>query len=68
MTKPYASCTALDVRPDKAGTLWLLGFTLVMKGQPKEAIPLLEKAASLTNRSSGFIDLLAAAYARAGRR
>lgn len=60
--------SALDVRPDKAGTLWLLGFTLVMKGQPKEAIPLLEKAASLTNRSSGFIDLLAAAYARAGRR
>jgi Flp pilus assembly protein TadD len=39
-----------------------------MKGQPQEAIPLLEKAASLTNRSSGFIDLLAAAYARAGRR
>lgn len=60
--------SALDVPPNKAGTLWLLGFTLVMKGQAKEAIPLLEKAASLTNRSSGFIDLLAAAYARAGRR
>ena len=60
--------SALDVRPDRVGDLWLLGFALVMKGQPQEAIPLLEKAASLTNRSSGFIDLLAAAYARAGRR
>ena len=60
--------STLDVRPNRAGALWLLGFSLVMKGQPKEAIPLLEKAASLTNRSSGFIDLLAAAYARARRR
>jgi hypothetical protein len=32
------------------------------------AIPLLEKAAVLADRSSGFIDVLAAAYARAGRR
>jgi Flp pilus assembly protein TadD len=40
----------------------------VVKGQPKEAIPVLEKAAKLANRSSGYIDVLAAAYARAGRR
>ena len=58
----------LAVRPDDASSLWLLGFTLVVKGQPKEAIPVLEKAAKLANRSSGYIDVLAAAYARAGRR
>jgi len=58
----------LAVRPDDASSLWLLGFTLVVKGQPQEAIPVLEKAAKLANRSSGYIDVLAAAYARAGRR
>jgi len=58
----------LAVRPDDASSLWLLGFTLVVKGQPNEAIPVLEKAAKLANRSSGYIDVLAAAYARAGRR
>lgn len=58
----------LAVRPDDASSLWLLGFTLVVNGQPKEAIPVLEKAAKLANRSSGYIDVLAAAYARAGRR
>jgi Flp pilus assembly protein TadD len=46
----------------------LLGFTLVEKGQPNEAIPLLEKASVLADRSSGFIDVLGAAYAGAGRR
>lgn len=59
---------ALAVRPDDASSLWLLGFTLVAKGQPNEAIPALEKAAKLANRSSGYIDVLAAAYARARRR
>jgi len=58
----------LAVRPNDAGALWTLGFTLVLKGQPNEAIPLLEKAAALADRSSGFIDVLGAAYARAGRR
>ncbi|HEY4053476.1 MAG TPA: winged helix-turn-helix domain-containing protein [Terriglobales bacterium] len=59
---------SLAVRPSNAHTLWLLGFTLVEKGQPNEAIPLLEKAAVLADRSSGFIDVLGAAYARAGHR
>src|SRR5262249_4570291 len=54
--------------PNDAHTLWLLGFTLVLKGQANEAIPLLEKAAALADRSSGYIDVLGAAYARAGRR
>jgi tetratricopeptide (TPR) repeat protein len=60
--------SSLDVHPNDGGTLWLLGFTLVFKGKASEAIPLLERAAALADRSSGFIDVLAAAYARAGRR
>jgi TolB-like protein/DNA-binding winged helix-turn-helix (wHTH) protein/Tfp pilus assembly protein PilF len=60
--------SSLAVHPNNAGVLWMMGFTLVLKGQPNEAIPLLEKAAVLADRSSGFIDVLAAAYARAGRR
>ena len=60
--------SALDVHPNDAGSLWLLGFTLVIKGQASEAIPLLERAAVLADRSSGYIDVLGAAYARAGRR
>jgi Flp pilus assembly protein TadD len=60
--------SSLDVHPNDGGTLWLLGFTLVVKGQANEAIPMLERAATLADRSSGFIDVLGAAYARAGRR
>jgi TolB-like protein/DNA-binding winged helix-turn-helix (wHTH) protein/Tfp pilus assembly protein PilF len=60
--------SSLAVHPNGAGSLWLLGFTLVIKGQASEAIPLLERAAALADRSSGFIDVLGAAYARAGRR
>jgi TolB-like protein/DNA-binding winged helix-turn-helix (wHTH) protein/Tfp pilus assembly protein PilF len=60
--------SSLAVRPNGAGRLWVLGFTLVINGQANEAIPLLERAAALADRSSGFIDVLGAAYARAGRR
>jgi Flp pilus assembly protein TadD len=60
--------SALAVNPDEADNLWLLGFTLVLKGRPGEAIPVLEKAAKLAKDSSGYIDVLAAAYASAGRR
>jgi len=58
----------LTVRQDDAGLLWTLGFVLAIKGQPNDAIPILEKAADLSNRSSGKIDVLTYAYARAGRR
>jgi tetratricopeptide (TPR) repeat protein len=44
-----------------------LGFALMLKGEPKQAIPALEEAASLANRSPGTLDVLTAAYARAGR-
>jgi TolB-like protein/DNA-binding winged helix-turn-helix (wHTH) protein/Tfp pilus assembly protein PilF len=60
--------SSLAVRPNGADRLWVLGFTLVINGQAREAIPLLERAAALAHRSSGFIDVLGAAYARAGRR
>lgn len=60
--------SALAVHPDDMGFNWLLGFVLVIKGQSKEAIPILEKAAALSGRSSGTLDVLTAAYARAGRR
>jgi TolB-like protein/DNA-binding winged helix-turn-helix (wHTH) protein/Flp pilus assembly protein TadD len=62
------SRSMLAVRPDDAGLLWALGFVLVVKGQPEQAIPILEKASALSNRSSGVIDVLSAAYARGGRR
>ncbi len=60
--------SALDVHPNDIYSLWLLGFTLVIKGQASEAIPTLERAAVLADHGSGFIDVLGAAYARAGRR
>ena len=58
----------LAVRQDDFTLLWMLGFVLATKGQTQEAIPILEKAADLSNRSSGTLDALAFTYARAGRR
>jgi TolB-like protein/DNA-binding winged helix-turn-helix (wHTH) protein/tetratricopeptide (TPR) repeat protein len=55
-------------RPDDVGALWLLGFALIAKNQPEEAIPVLEKAASVSHRSPGSLEILATAYARAGHR
>ncbi|HEU5450341.1 MAG TPA: tetratricopeptide repeat protein [Terriglobales bacterium] len=60
--------SVLQVRPRDAYALWQLGFALIMKGEPERAIPVLEQAATVSGRSPGMIDLLAAAYARAGRR
>jgi len=58
----------LAVSPDDATALWFVGFTMIAKGQPEEAIRPLEKAVSLTNRGPGPIGVLIRAYARAGRR
>jgi pentatricopeptide repeat protein len=60
--------TVLAVQPDSASALWYLGFSLIAKGQPEDAIPVLEKAVSITNRSPGVIGVLIRAYAHAGRR
>jgi TolB-like protein/DNA-binding winged helix-turn-helix (wHTH) protein/tetratricopeptide (TPR) repeat protein len=58
----------LTVHPDEAYTRWVLGIVLISKGEPNEAIPILEKTVALMNRSPGSLELLAAAYGHAGRR
>ena len=59
--------SVLAVQPDDARTLENLGFTLIAKGQPEEAIPLLEKALAITHRTPAIIGVLIRAYAHAGR-
>jgi pentatricopeptide repeat protein len=56
------------VHPDYAVAQWFLGFALIAKGQPEEAIPVLNKALSLTGGSSAVLGVLIRAYAHAGRR
>ena len=58
----------LVVQPDEIGALWFLGFVLINKNQPEEAIQVLERAVSVSDRSPGSLELLATAYAHAGRR
>jgi TolB-like protein/DNA-binding winged helix-turn-helix (wHTH) protein/Flp pilus assembly protein TadD len=58
----------LAVRPYDRFPLWPLGWALICNHQSEEAIPELEKAASVTNRSPGVISALIWAYAHAGRR
>jgi TolB-like protein/DNA-binding winged helix-turn-helix (wHTH) protein len=58
----------LAVKPEDAEVSWYLGSALIFSHHPEEAIPVLEKAASITNRSPGVICMLVWAYARAGRR
>lgn len=60
--------SVLAVRPDDAGALWFVGFVLTADDQANEAIPFLEKALSVSNRSPGVIGVLVRAYAHAGRR
>jgi TolB-like protein/Tfp pilus assembly protein PilF len=60
--------SVLAVHSDDTLALWGLGFVLIVKGQPEEAIPVLEKAVSIMDRSPGSIGMLATAYAHAGRR
>ena len=58
----------LAVTPDDAIALWFLGFSLIGKGKPEDAIPPLERAVSLSDGSPGAIGVLARAYGHAGRR
>ena len=58
----------LAVRPDDRLPLWPLGWALICNYQAEEAIPELEKAISVTDRSPGVISALISAYAHAGRR
>jgi len=59
--------SALAVQPEDASALWGLGFALVANNQPEDAIPVLQKALSVSNRSPGVMGVLIRAYAHAGR-
>jgi TolB-like protein/Tfp pilus assembly protein PilF len=58
----------LAVQPGDFGAMMDLGFVLIANNQPKDAIPVLEKAVAMSNRSPGPIGILVRAYAHAGRR
>jgi TolB-like protein/Tfp pilus assembly protein PilF len=60
--------SALAARPDDFGALMDLGFVLIANDQPRDAIPVLEKAVALSNRSPGALGILIRAYTHAGRR
>ena len=60
--------SVLAVEPDDTGALWYLGFALVANNQPADAIPVLEKALSVSNDSPGVMGVLIRAYSHAGRR
>jgi TolB-like protein/tetratricopeptide (TPR) repeat protein len=60
--------TALAIEPKDAMTAWFLGFALIATEHFDEAITTLERAASLSNRSSAVLGVLVRAYAGAGRR
>ena len=58
----------LAVKPNDPFALWYLGFVLVADGKPQQAVPVLEKALSVSNRSPGVMGVLVNAYSHAGRR
>jgi TolB-like protein/Flp pilus assembly protein TadD len=60
--------SVLAGRPDDAFALWILGFALIANHHPEEAVPVLEKGVSASNRSPAIVGLLVHAYAQAGRR
>jgi TolB-like protein/Flp pilus assembly protein TadD len=60
--------SVLAVRADDATALYFLGFVLTANNQPTDAIPVMEKAISVSNRSPGVIGVLIRAYVLTGRR
>lgn len=54
---------AVRIRPDDPGALLYLGYTLIASGQPEDAIPPMERAMAISNRSPGVIGVLIRAYA-----
>ena len=60
--------SALAIEPDNANTLWRLGFALSLKHQSQEAIAVLERAVSVSDRAPGNLGVLAVVYGQAGRR
>jgi TolB-like protein/Tfp pilus assembly protein PilF len=62
------SSSALAIQPDSAANLTGLGFALIADSKPADAIPVLEKAISLSSGSPAATGVLIRAYAHAGRR
>ena len=62
------SHSALAVQPDNAITLMDLGFALIADNKAADAIPVLEKAISVSPGSPAVTGILIRAYAHAGRR
>jgi TolB-like protein/Tfp pilus assembly protein PilF len=60
--------SALAVEPSDEDALLYLGFALVANNQPGDAIPVLEKAMSISHGSPAVIGVLIRAYAHGGRR
>ncbi len=60
--------SALVEKPDDASALMYLGFALIANNQPADAIPVLEKAVSISNGSPAATGVLIRAYSHAGRR
>jgi tetratricopeptide (TPR) repeat protein len=60
--------TALAIEPDNANMLWRLGLALSLKHQSQEAIAVLERAVSVSDRAPGNLGVLAVGYGQAGRR
>jgi TolB-like protein/Flp pilus assembly protein TadD len=62
------SRSGLSVQPGN-GLNWMgLGFALIADNRPAEAIPVLERAVSISSGSPAVIGVLIRAYAHAGRR
>ena len=62
------SRSVLALNPQDAGTLMTLGFALAANNQSQDAVPILEKAAAISNGSPAVMGVLIRAYAHAGRR
>lgn len=58
----------LAVTPDDSHALWFLGFVLLAEDKPGDAVPVLEKAVSVSHGSPGAKGVLVRAYAHAGQR
>jgi tetratricopeptide (TPR) repeat protein len=56
----------LAVHPEDASTYWFLGYALIAKHQPGQAIPVLEKALALSGPSPAVMGISVRAYAHAG--
>jgi TolB-like protein/Tfp pilus assembly protein PilF len=60
--------SVVAVQPGNAVAHWFLGYALIAHGQSEQAIPVLERAVLLSDRSPAVIGVLVRAYVHAGRR